>query len=300
VGDPVKDVYMAIDRGMGRILEGLEDETTVIFLAGHGMGPKYQAQFLLDSILLRLGVAAPMPPEPAPAAERPIRLRDRIDPLLASGWRHLPQSVRKKLKNWHRRTRRWIDGPPERVKATINPATSRCFMVSNNFAHGGIRINLVGREPQGTVQPGAECDALCEEVARDLLDIVNLDTGRPVVQRVLRTAEFYEGPYLDHLPDLLVIWRNDAPVYRIGSTKIGEITGKYDYCRSGEHKPGGLFIACGPAVPHGRLTRPVSILDFAPTLSAMLGVDLPDTDGKTIRELVAGTASAALPVAAGA
>jgi hypothetical protein len=32
----------------------------------------------------------------------------------------------------------------------------------------------------------------------------------------------------------------------------------------------------------------------------MLGVDLPDTDGKTIRELVAGTASAALPVAAGA
>ena len=173
-------------------------------------------------------------------------------------------------------------------------------MVSNNFAHGGIRINLAGREPRGTVQPGAECDALCEEVARDLLDIVNLDTGRPVVQRVLRTSEFYEGPYLDHLPDLLVIWRNDSPVYRIGSTKIGEITGKYDYCRSGEHKPGGLFIACGPAISHGRLTRPVSILDFAPTLSAMLGVDLPDTDGKPIRELVAATGSAALPVAAGA
>ena len=55
IGDPVKDVYVAIDAAMGRILAEVDDDTTVVFLAGHGMGPKYQAQFLLDQILLRLG-----------------------------------------------------------------------------------------------------------------------------------------------------------------------------------------------------------------------------------------------------
>jgi predicted AlkP superfamily phosphohydrolase/phosphomutase len=124
------------------------------------------------------------------------------------------------------------------------------------------------------------------------MEIVNLDTGQPVVRRVLRTAGIYDGPYLDYLPDVIVEWGNDAPVYRIGSEKIGEISGEYRYCRSGEHHPGGMFIAAGGDIPHGALTRSVSILDFAPTLSTMLGVALPDVDGRTIPEL---TQAARLP-----
>jgi len=83
-----------------------------------------------------------------------------------------------------------------------------------------------------------------------------------------------------------VEWSNDAPVYAIGSNKIGEIRGEYRYCRSGEHKPGGLFIATGPTIPKGRLVRTVSILDFAPTFAASLGVQLPDIDGTLIPEIV--------------
>jgi predicted AlkP superfamily phosphohydrolase/phosphomutase len=96
----------------------------------------------------------------------------------------------------------------------------------------------------------------------------------------------YQGEYLHYLPDLLVEWSNHAPVYAIGSRKIGEICGEYRYCRSGEHKPGGLFIGIGPSIPQGRLERTVSILDFAPTLTALLGVQLPDTDGTAISEIV--------------
>ena len=181
--------------------------------------------------------------------------------------------------------RTWIDGPPATPRSLIDPAASLCFKVSNNFAHGAIRINMIGREPEGKVEPGPECDALCQQITRDLMDVVNADTGMPVVRRVLRTSEIYQGPYLHHLPDLLIEWRDDAPVYRIHSPKIGELRGEYRYCRSGEHKPGGLFIAHGPAITPGRLNREVSILDFAPTLSAMLGVELPDKDGKLIPEL---------------
>jgi hypothetical protein len=248
------------------------------------MGPKYQAQFLLDEILLRLGVAAPAASaaEPAP---RPVRWRDRVDDALGRAWRLLPEPVREGLRPVHGGLRRWIDGPSLSPRSPIDPAASQCFRVSNNFAHGGIRINLAGREPQGRVQRGAECDALCEQVRDDLMQIVNLDNGKPIVDRVLRIADIYKGPYVDDLPDLVVEWSNYAPVYRIGSPKIGEVRGEYRYCRTGEHHPGGIFIGAGGAIPHGRLDREVSILVFAPTLSALLGVDLPDVDGQVIGEL---------------
>lgn len=285
IGDPIKDVYCAIDRAMGEILADIEKDTTVVFLAGHGMGPKYHAQFLLEEILLALGVAAPAKMEEASAHAPPARLRDQIDPLLAWCWRRLPEQVRKKLKPWHREMRTWIDGPSTTPRSLIDPAASLCFKVSNNSPTGGIRINIAGREPEGKVHRGPECEALCAQIAQDLMNLVNLDTGRPVVQRILRTAEIYQGPYLDYLPDLLIEWSGEAPVYRIGSPKVGELRGEYRYCRSGDHKPGGLFIVRGPSIAPGRLDREVSILDFAPTLSAMLGVELPDKDGKLIPEL---------------
>lgn len=285
VGDPIKDVYVAIDAAMGKILAEVDEDTTVIFLAGHGMGPKYQAQFLLDQILLRLGVAKPAKLEPAPQQPHPPTFVNQLDSALAWGWRQLPDGIRKRLKPVHKQLRSWIDGPPTRRKPTIDPAAGQCFMVSNNFAHGGIRVNLVGREPEGKVHPGREFDEVCTQLTRDLLDIVDLQTGKPIVQRVIRTAEMYQGDYLHYLPDLLVEWSNDTPVYAIGSKKIGEIRGEYRYCRSGEHKPGGLFIATGPSIRKGQLKRTVSILDFAPTLTALLGVPLPDADGTIINEI---------------
>ncbi|MGH7268745.1 MAG: alkaline phosphatase family protein [Candidatus Rokuibacteriota bacterium] len=286
VGDPVKDVYRAIDRGVGRILNEVGPNTTVIFLAGHGMGPKYQAQFLLDKILLRLGVAEPTPGEaPARREERPGWLAP-LKHLVRWAADHAPDEVRYRAAPVYDRVRRWRDGPPRPPSAGIDPSRSKCFSVENNFSHGGIRINLVGREPNGRVQRGPEWETLCRELTTSLLEIVNLDTGKPVVTRVIRTAEMYPGEYLDHLPDLLVDWSNDAPVRAIGSPRIGELRGEYTYRRTGDHRPGGLFVAAGPSIRHGWMDRTVSILDFAPTLTGLLGVDLPEVDGAPIPEVL--------------
>ena len=110
------------------------------------------------------------------------------------------------------------------------------------------------------------------------------------VSRVIRTAEFYRGEYLDHLPDLLVEWSSNAPIsaIRLGSDKIGEIHGEYRFCRTGDHRPGGMFIALGPSIRPGYLGRTVSIMDFAPTIASLLEVPLPDLDGKPIAELLPG------------
>jgi predicted AlkP superfamily phosphohydrolase/phosphomutase len=54
--------------------------------------------------------------------------------------------------------------------------------------------------------------------------------------------------------------------------------------RSGDHTSDSVFFAAGPHVAHGRI-EPISLLDFAPTLAALHGLELPDVDGRVIPEL---------------
>jgi len=293
VGDPIKDVYVAIDAAIGEILKDVDGDATVIVLASHGMGYKYGPQILLDQILLRLGVAAPAVRKPANATLKPRR-RDRFDPLLTRGWQSLPDPLCELLRPVRNPLRAWMMPEDKPRESILDPAGGKCFTVENNHAHGGIRFNLEGREPQGKVARGPELDEFCAELARDLMAIVDLDTGNKVVSRVLRTDDIYKGEYRDHLPDLLVEWSSDRPIskVRLGSEKIGELEGEYRFCRTGDHFSGGMFVAVGPGIRPGTLERPVSIMDFAPTFAQLLDVDLPDVDGKPILEISASRAYA--------
>lgn len=293
-GDPIRDVYVAIDAAIGEILSLIGEGTTVLVLAGHGMGSKRGAQFLLHEILVRLGVAVPA----APAPDEPPGLLDRIDTALAWGWQRLPSSLKRTLHPVRDRVRAWMDEPTPLPPRKLDPAKGKCFLVENHFAVGGIRLNLVGREPRGIVQPGAESDALCERLQQELLALEDASTGTKAVARVMRTRELYRGEYLDHLPDLLVEWSLEMPLgtavvgkpgtgkVRLRSPAIGLVEGENRYCRTGEHLPDGLFVAVGAGIQAGVLDHPVSIMDFAPTVSNLLEVDLPDVDGTPIVELV--------------
>ncbi|WP_282605475.1 alkaline phosphatase family protein [Pelagibius sp. Alg239-R121] len=287
VGDRLKDVYVAIDEGIGRILDRLDEDTTVIFLANHGIGPKYNADFLLPDILIALGVAAPADiPVEEPGAI------DHVDDFITKAWQQLPVSFRDSVQPLRDRIRGAIHTektPPPKIK----PSEGKCFFVRNNTAHAGIRVNLVGREPNGQIRPGAEYDAFLEELTSDLKGIINLDTGRAIVSNVYRCDDVYDGPERDHLPDLFVDWTNDAPIENLCSNKIGHVSGSYNYCRTGEHRPDGLFVVKGPGVAAGRIERKVTCIEFAPTIATLLGVELPDVEGTVIQELF--TESQAVP-----
>ena len=280
VGDPVRDVAVAIDRAIGEILADVDESTTVVVMAGHGMTAKYVPQYMLADILLKLGVAkapAGAPPKPLPPS-----LRRTLDPILTWGWQHTPHVARRLLDPLRRRAYALVVQP---TKVPLDPAGSKCFPINNNSTHGGIRVNLVGREPEGKVQPGAEYEALLEQLARDLIDIKNVETGRRIVNRVIRRTDLYDGEGTEHFPDLFVEWVGAEPVCAIRSAKLGRIDREYAYCRTGEHTQAGVFIASGPGIAPGRLDREVSILDFAPTFCDALGVDCDEFDGATIPEI---------------
>ncbi|MEE9292781.1 MAG: alkaline phosphatase family protein [Acidobacteriota bacterium] len=86
---------------------------------------------------------------------------------------------------------------------------------------GNIYINLLGREPQGSVAPGREYDDVRDSIVRQLTDLVDPETGERPVTRVLRREEIYEGYDPRIMPDLRPA-NNEH--YRVGwQTALGEV-----------------------------------------------------------------------------
>ena len=125
------------------------------------------------------------------------------------------------------------------------------FVVPNNTVCAGIRINLAGRESRGVVEPGSDFERVCDQLATDLLDIVKVESGEPLVLDVSRASDHYERLEPDAFPDLLVEWDRRSPTHTVYSPKVGIVHEPYEHWRTGDHFPGGLLLATGPGIAPG-------------------------------------------------
>lgn len=266
VGNPIKDVYIALDSAIGRIRSRIDSQSIVFVFTSHGMGPHYDGSFLLDAMLRALDSA-----ELSAAPRRVARVLDWC-------WANTPDFLRQRLRPLRTQARQVL-GEAVPLRDT---SLRKCFPVPNNDVCGAIRINLIGREPQGRIAKGREYDTFVAELSSALLSFVNSDRNTPLVRRILRSRDYYQGEYFDDLPDLLVEWNREFPISTIHSPKTGTIRRDYRGTRTGDHTPDGLFVAVGPKVPRGPVKDDVSVMDLAPTIAAFLGVSLSRSDGKPI------------------
>ena len=142
---------------------------------------------------------------------------------------------------------------------------------------GGLYLNLRGREPEGTVAPGAEAAALKQELITRLSGLHDEAGGKAAIRNVYDADAIYSGPYLDRAPDLVIGYHEG---YRtawgaaVGKTS-GPVFEENDRPWSGDHcvdpplVPGILFA-----------NRPIGaedpgIEDMAPSFLRLFGVDPP-------------------------
>lgn len=266
--DPVMDVYAAIDASTGRILEQLGDDVVVVVVSVTGMGANYTGNYVLDEVLRRLD------------GHRKTVGYDWIGRAKRLAKQVLPREVRRR----YRRKSREIE---ERF-AHGDRARRTFYTVPHNDIAGAIRVNLVGREPHGTVRP-EEIPAIHERLRSELKALRNLDTGGPVVRDVVRTSEICSGDHLDDIPEFFVLWHRDAPIERVGSDAVGEVVYLQRGNRTGDHQPESIFFATGPGIVPGRVEG-VSVLDFVPTVARLLELDDPRSEGEVIASIVEGEA----------
>ena len=155
------------------------------------------------------------------------------------------------------------------------------------FAIGlaGIFINVKEKYDQGIVDAGAEADRLRDEIARRLETLTHPDTGESAVKRAYVAGKFYKGPYKDNAPDVIVGYQRG---YRVSwEAAIGKTSEQVfhpntkawsgDHCVDPSLVPGILFCNHPIAAERPRL------IDIAPTVLTMFGIDVPDyMDGKAL------------------
>jgi predicted AlkP superfamily phosphohydrolase/phosphomutase len=304
LGDPVRDVYKALDQAIGKIIEQTDSQTLIVFLASHRMAHTFGGNFLLEEILKQLHVTMPQT-EGSPANQSSSQ-KNRIFKVLSQVWQKIPAPIKVPLTPvllslhnliLYRIRRGKLFRQPSYI-SHIDLAKSQCFPLQNGSPISGIRINVSGREPHGLITPGKELHDFCEELTKNLLSIVDPDTGKAMIKSVKKTFELYKGQNIDYLPDLLIEWNDEKFIGSLGvgdvqgsrlrmfSQKIGELEGVNTYSRTGDHRPEGLFVALGPGINRGRLERTVSIMDFAPTFTKLFGVEMPQMDGHPIAEIL--------------
>jgi predicted AlkP superfamily phosphohydrolase/phosphomutase len=149
---------------------------------------------------------------------------------------------------------------------------------------GFIRLNLQGREPEGTVSP-ERYDAVCDAIVEELESLRHADTGERVVEKVFRTRALYgDADNVDLLPDLCVLWTNARPVPAATSPRFGRLDVPETFReRSGNHRLEGFWFAVGPDIRSRRQHQRAQIYDLAATVFQLLHKPVPDDwDGRPL------------------
>ena len=288
LGDPVEAVYRRMDGVLESHLALADADSVVIVLLSHGMGSHHDGTHLLSEVVRRLDTARHGRLERSAAGRAAARAWSLVPPAaMGAAGAAAAGALRRRL-----RAR-----PPVPVREHDNDDDRRrahAFMAPNNSVIAGIRLNLAGREPHGLVAPGREANEELAWLEAALGRLVNVRSGRPVFAAVERSDRRYRRHAGDAVPDLLMEWNREVPTETVWSPDIGVVYRPYDHWRSGDHRPHGLLIASAPGL-RSTVMPDVDIVDIGPTLAAMTGVTLDDTDGRPVRWLAS---LAAVPGAA--
>ena len=272
--DALPEIYRAVDRSIGAIIERLPESCRVFVLTPHGMGCNYvsdPSEYLLEQggwLVRRTG--SPV--------ERGIGAS-----VWQLGRRMLPTRVRLAL-----RTRLPQETVESMQLAHVDWTQTRAFALPSDLT-AYIRVNLDGREPEGSVSPGKEYDELCDELVTAFSELVHDHSGLPAAERVVRCDDLFGRPIDDSFPDVCVIWANHDQVTHLNGTHFGRVELPMDDPRTGTHTHGGLLIGAGPGIPARRNDGfgeiGGTLLDVAPTALALLGVSQPpELSGRPLPE----------------
>jgi predicted AlkP superfamily phosphohydrolase/phosphomutase len=261
-------VYRRIDDGIGELVDAAGGRGPALVVASHGMGPKLGGPQLLPGVLRRLGMGGP------------TDLRLRLGSVVP---RPLSRAVRRVSRS---RSAERILGTGGRSFGDLSSPQKRAVAVPNNRC-GAIRISLAGREPAGTVRPGAEADALIDQLRHELLALRDPASGQGIVERVLDPTEAFGPDHHPDVPDLMVVFRTDLGQLeacqspRVGLVQAPVMTAVLP--RTGDHTVQSRLWATGPGLSSG--AGPAGdVMDIAPTLLDLLDVEAPEgLDGHRLR-----------------
>jgi predicted AlkP superfamily phosphohydrolase/phosphomutase len=151
---------------------------------------------------------------------------------------------------------------------------------------GGIYLNVVGREKDGSVIPGAEYDEVRRKIREGLEALVDPVTGQHPIAKVWTREELYTGFDPNLIPDLRA---GNSLNYRVSwQTTLGgvppDILEDNHKAWSGDHCSNDPDLVRGILFVNRKLVKgDPAMIDIAPTVLKALGLTIPaEMDGKPL------------------
>jgi predicted AlkP superfamily phosphohydrolase/phosphomutase len=230
----MRDIYREVDKQIARLIELSGEDASVMVFSLHGMQPTRGIAAFLAPLLLETKWAHL-------AGWRSQSWRERALSLFASLKRHAPSRLKKLYYKTLPRTATLRLAEPTMLP-TYDWSRTRAFSLPSD-QHGWIRLNLIGREALGIVQP-QEYVETCRELRQMIMDLMTED-GKRLVRDCFITSQSYEDALAHPLPDLIVHYEDAAfdPRMRIkGMTFQPQAIGQKF---TGQHALEGFLITAG-------------------------------------------------------
>lgn len=276
--DVIKEVYKAADESVGKILDSIDEETTVLMMSDHGAARKPIYFFHINAWLKEGGYLK------VNESHSPVQylfslmawLKGKTPPLLRQlVMRILKSYFQNRLSQFQTRA------------ANLKWEETKAYAVNLYSCIDGIAVNMKGRQEQGVVESGEETEKICRRIETALADIRDPFTGAKIIRRIYRRHEVFQGGFAEKMPELIVEYNLD---YRSGKqtglplvTKVPKTD--FDF-QSGDHDPDGIFIAAGPNINSGEELPPAPIQDMAPTILHLMGLPVPENmDGSVMTDI---------------
>lgn len=291
-GDAILNVYRKMDHIVGYLLDHLSEDTVLFIMSDHGAGLCSNKTLYLNNWLCKEGLLEYKDFRPQQGSGNSQRLKRLLYTKLLGGlprdfWKALPRETRDQVR--------------KRFPVVFNKMASQFFFSRINMdetkayaeeSKNFIWVNLKGREPRGTVNPGREYEEVRERIIHGLLCEKDPGSGEPVVDNVLRREDIYHGDNLEKAPDLVVTFKDlgyvPRPSYTVAPDVVLKTIPRLEQSESNtranaRHLPNGILLMRGKGIRPGRKIDGAQIMDLAPTILYTMGLPVPtDMDGKVL------------------
>ncbi|NWG03347.1 MAG: alkaline phosphatase family protein [Syntrophaceae bacterium] len=261
--------YVKIDERIGQLMQLLKEEDVILMMSDHGFGST-QKTFYLNSWLKEKGFLVSK------------RVRGSYREKLDMGLFHRkeePSLIQK------------IKGLWSKKRSEIHWGKTQAYFVNTGYGYG-IRINLMGREPEGIVLP-EKYHELRNHIIEELHSIVDEEEGRCILEHVYQREDIYWGPHLKMAPDIAFIPHGDYTL----NDRVKDKIFKRSRVGQSSHRLEGILILQGPGIKKGKIIEGAHVMDVAPTALYLLGLPVPqDFDGKVLTEALEPEALKASPI----
>ncbi len=285
----VLDYFQKIDECVGRIIAAAPPDTFVAIMSDHGGGP-FHKFFHVNNWLAQQGLLK-FKRTPLSLIKRAL-FRLGFTPITSLKIVNLLRlgRLRRRVKRGRGR------GMLKRLFLSfgdVDWSATKAFAVGN---FGQIYINVKGQRSQGIVGPGAEYEAVRDQIIKSALALRDPDGGDQVIAAVYKKEELYHGDRVSVAPDLIL--HTDRSKYvsfghaDFGSNKLLEPS----IGQTGHHTMDGIVVLHGEGVMPNTAIKG-NIIDIAPTVLYSLGLPIPAImDGQVIQSAFSAEYLAAHPI----